>query len=336
MVKGISGAPCLIGGDVRALIQRALLVEKIELVAGEPTKVWRAQDGTLFAIGLRAIVERLGSLDEVQWDDLAPLPFEEHVHDAFGSLFTHVRPLRRLAPSFGVPEQAVADDHLAEKLARAALKRPNAFETYLALKSSADRPDAEHGAAVVRCVAAASVDGARATLVRDGLLRTASVAGVALCTAHPTVARLFLWRARYGEARLAPWNGQILDVPVESIESPEAEAAQAEADVRAYLRRACANSDLAFWLRTTVFVVVLSGMSNPEAVIARLAAAPDLRKGCFVALVGEAPPEGDHARWARLRVVTSGMSADVEAELHNCCHETENGLTDWSHGERTT
>src|SRR5215470_20133849 len=78
MIDGISGAPLVVGGDVRAIVQKAFMTQDAQ---GR----FRAEDSKLRARTLRSVIASVG--EQLAWDDYSDLPFEPHVKEAVAGLF---------------------------------------------------------------------------------------------------------------------------------------------------------------------------------------------------------------------------------------------------------
>jgi hypothetical protein len=310
MVDGISGAPLVVGGDVRGIVQQAFMTQD---AAGR----LRTEDSKLRARTLRSVMASVGT--QLSWDDYSDLPFEPHVKEAVAGLFRDPVRLSELGKNVGVNVTAVRRELLPDKIARRAL-RQGLEPTYHALMSTTGL-DPKEGAHIVEYVAAAGLQENPVREVRAGLLGEHSELAVLLCSSLALTARFFVWRARYGVATLGAFNKRVLTIDA----SPdEDEVKYVRSELRKQLAHVTGRRDkkLDDWIRKgDLFFVIVPGIVRQE-VLEQLAV--DFPGARFVYFAAEPPLRPQ----LRVRAVAPGLTPADERTIEERCTYAEADLTD--------
>lgn len=310
MIDGISGAPLVVGGDVRAIVQQAFMSDDAQ---GRP----RAEDSKLKARTLRGVMAAVG--DRLQWDDYAELPFEPQIQEAVTGLFKDPARLSEFGQNVGVNVSVVRRELLPGKIARRSLRK-GLEPTYVALSNTPGPLNPKEGARILEYVAAGGLLENPVLEVRAGLRREQAELAVLLSVSRELTARFFVWRARYGvAAELGAFDRRVSAIgPCPD----EGEVAYFRSELRKELARVTRRQgkDLEQWIKDgDLFFALVPGIVRPE-VLEQVA--PDFPGGRFVQFAEDPPRDAQ----PRVRAVTPGLSAADESAIDNRCTNAEADL----------
>ena len=309
-MNGISGAPLVVGGDVRGIVQQAYM-------SADAQGRVRVEDSKLRVRTLGSLVSAVG--DRLRWDDYAELPFEPQIQEAVNGLFKDPARLSELGKNLRVNVSVVRRELLPGRIARGALRK-GLEPTYEALRNTPGLNPKE-GARIIEYVAAGGLLESPVLEVRAGLRREQAELAVLLSVSLPRTAQFFVWRARYGVAELGAFARRMFTIgPCPD----EDEVTYFRSELRKGLERVTGRQGekLEQWIESgELFFTLVGGIVRPEVLEE---VAPDFGGGRFVQFTKDPPRDAQ----PRVRAVTPGLSTDDEYKIEDRCHYAEDDLAD--------